>query len=147
MSCSLVSEKSWCYTEWHFEGFLVRCSVFEVCDGVPLSSFSLFHQSDSHLGQCWGSQYSQCWPGDYAVDPYCCWPANPRYQSAGCCRLAAVSLTREKIHIVVADFFPSAATSGFLSFCKWCITLSLKRFSKATAVTWFHSSGIDSGPQ
>lgn len=60
-----------------------------------------FIQSDSHPGQCWSSQHSQCRTGDHASDLDRGGPANSRYQSAGCCRLAAVSLTRQKLDCTV----------------------------------------------
>lgn len=70
---------------------VLRCSGFGVYDQVL---FLLFVQSDSHSGQHRSSQYSQCRSGDHAVDPDSCRPSNPRHQSAGCCRLAAVSFTK-----------------------------------------------------
>lgn len=88
-------------------------------------------QSDSYLSQCWGSQYSQCWPGDYAVDPNCCWPANPGYQSAGCCRLAAVSL----ITVVAHSICLKSSVKYFF--------LSVKTLHNVVSL----ASGIDSGPQ
>lgn len=54
--------------------------------------FCTFIQPDSHIGQCWSSQYSQCWPCDHAADPDCCRPSNARHQPPCCCGLAAVSL-------------------------------------------------------
>lgn len=89
-------------------------------------------QSDSYISQCWGSQYSQCWPGDHAVDPNCCWPANPGCQSAGCCRLAAVSRITGK----------SGCT---LHLCKeFCqVLFPVKTLNNVVSL----ASGIDSGPQ
>lgn len=103
-----------------------------------------FIKSDSHPGQRWSGQYSQRGSGDYASDPDCCRPADPGHQSAGCCRLAAVSLTRRKMFFYGYTTAPSFVSMlGFSFFL--CILNDLNvQIYLTLPVSLF--SGIDSGP-
>lgn len=89
---------------------------FGKCDWVLLCC--VFIQSDSHPGQRWSSQYSQCRPGDHAPDPDCCGPPNTRHQSAGCCWLAAVSLTCTLIAPFASTFFMHLAFPHLIKYAK-----------------------------